>query len=279
MYKTENIAVIETNYSSSVVLNDKQTEVLESETNVGVVSAIFILDRISNERESWEQNEYAASRKRLYELLTQCYDYYITMKLGSDKVIRGEYKKALNDFCASRGYNFNSKTHDMHRVVKAVFGGSDRRRISAYAQALIIALSSGGTNDKGESISVLVSDLASWVEAQGGIEEIRTGSKNNGMTLKEQAEVASKMLDEKNAMTTIDADFKIYGLDSNDSDKQMLLVVTYRNSGQFEINAIVKDQSALNEALSRLYKEVKLKNSGAVAKIAATKDEIAKAKA
>jgi hypothetical protein len=258
MYKTENIAVIETNYSSSVVLNDKQTEALKSEKNVGVVSAIFILDRISNERESWEQNEYAASRRRLYEVLTQCYDYYITMKLGTDKLIRGEYKKALTDFCIERGYNFNSKTHDMQRIVKAVFGGSDRRRISAYAQALVAALSGGGFNDKGEAVTVMTVNLTSWIEDQGGIEEIRTGSKNIGMTRREQAQVAAKVLDESNSISTINADFKTYGLDSNDSDKQMVLVVTFRNTGKFEVNAVVKDHTAVNEALACYFKNNKL---------------------
>lgn len=251
----------ETNENTSVVSHDTQSASTETTVNAGVVSAVFILTRISDERESWEQNEYAASRKRLYEVLTQCYDYYITMKLGADKAIRGEYKTALTDFCNGRGYNFNRTTHDMQRIVKAVFGGSDRRRISAYAQALVAALSGGGFNDKGEAVAVLTVDLSSWIEEQGGIEEIRTGSKNSGMTRKEQAQVAAKALDEGNSISMIDADFKTYGLDSNDYDKQMLLVVTYRNSGQLEVNALVKDQSAVNEALVCYFKKNKLKKT------------------
>jgi hypothetical protein len=250
-----------TNENTSVVSHDKQSVSAQTQVNAGVVSAVFILTRISDERELWEQNEYAASRKRLYEVLTQCYDYYITMKLGADKAIRGEYKKALTDFCNDRGYNFNSTTHDMQRIVKAVFGGSDRRRISAYAQALVAALSGGGFNDKGEAVPVLTADLSSWIEEQGGIEEIRTGRKNSGMTRKEQAQAAAKALDESNSISKIDADFKTYGLDSNDYDKQMLLVVTYRNSGEFEVNALVKDQSAVNEALACYFKNSKLQKT------------------
>jgi hypothetical protein len=34
----------------------------------------------------------------------------------------------------------------------------------------------------------------------------------------------------------------------------MLLVVTYRNTGQFEINAVVKDQLAVDAALACYYK-------------------------
>jgi hypothetical protein len=263
MFESNTIANFEITSNTDVVQNDTQSNAAEKQVNAGVVSAVFILNRISHERESWEQNEYAASRKRLYEVLTQCYDYYITMKLGADKAIRGEYKKALSDFCESRGYNFNSKTHDMQRIVKAVFGGSDRRRISAYAQALVAALSGGGFNDKGEAVAVMTANLASWIEDQGGIEEIRTGSKNSGMTRKEQAQVAAKKLDDSDALSTIDADFKTYGVDSNDSDKQMLLVVTYRNTGKFEVNAVVKDHTAVNEALACYFKNNKLQATDA----------------
>jgi hypothetical protein len=257
MFDINNTANFEGNNSTAVVSHDTKAVSAEKQVNAGVVAAVFILNRISDERLSWEQNEYAASRKKLYALLTECYDYYITMKLSADKAMRGEYKKALNDFCDERGYNFNSKTHDMHRVVKAVFGGSDRRRISAYAQALIAALS-GSVNQQGETVAVLTADLASWIDNKGGIEEIRTGSKNSGMTRKEQAQVAAKKLDQSNTLSTIDADFKTYGLDCNDSDKQMLLVVTYRNTGKFDVNAVVKDQSALNEALACYFKSNKL---------------------
>ncbi len=261
MFDINNNANFEGNNSSAVVSHDTQAVSTGKQVNAGVVSAVFILTRISDERESWEQNEYAASRKKLYALLTQCYDYYITMKLSADKAMRGEYKKALNDFCEERGYNFNSKTHDMHRVVKAVFGGSDRRRISAYAQALIAALS-GGVNEQGETVAILTVDLASWIDNEGGVEEIRTGSKNSGMTRKEQAQVAAKTLDQSNTLSTIDADFKTYGLDCNDSDRQMLLVVTYRNTGKFEVNAVVKEKSALNEALACYFKSNKLQKDG-----------------
>jgi hypothetical protein len=261
MFDTISNAAIETNENSVVVTNDKQAEAPVKSDNAGVNAALFTLTQMANERELWEANEYAASRKRLYQLLTQCYEYYITMKLGVNKAIRGEYKKALNDFCEQRGYNFKKTTHDMNVVVSAIFNGSTRSRISAYAQALRVALESGGISDKGQAQAVLAVDLAAWIEKEGGVEEIRTGSKNSGMTQKEQAAVAAKVLDEKSALGSINADFKTFGLDTDDSDKQMVLVVTYRNTGQFEINALVKDNSAVKEALACYYKANKLQDS------------------
>jgi hypothetical protein len=257
MFDINNNANFEGADNTSVVSIETQTISAQKQVNEGVVAAVFILNRISGERLSWEQNEYAASRKKLYALLTHCYDYYITMKLSADKAIRDEHKKALHDFCEERSYNFNSKTHDMHRIVKAVFGMSDRRRISAYAQALIAALN-GSVNARGETIPVFTADLASWIDDEGGIEGIRTRGKNKGMTRKEQAKVAAKTLYQGNALSTIDADLETYGLDCNDSDKQMLLVVTYRNTGKFEVNAVIQAQSALNEALVCYFRNKKL---------------------
>lgn len=265
MFDTNTIAAVETIETPVVVQNDNLANAAKASVTTdvsGVHKALFMLEQYSHDRESWEANEYAASRKRLYQLLTQCYEYYLTMKLGADKALRGEYKKALQDFCDLRGYKFQGKTHDMHRVVKAVFGGSDRRRISAYSQALIAALAAGAINDQGQGQPVLSIDLASWIESQGGIEEIRTGSKNAGMTRNEQAEAASKALDNCNALATITADFKTYGLDTDDYDKQMVLVVTYRNTGQLEINAVVKESSAVKEALACHFKANKLQASG-----------------
>jgi hypothetical protein len=262
MFDTNIAAVIETNENSVVVLSDTKSEQMPPKVVLNTAElnkAMFRLEKISNERELWEVNEYAASRKRLYELLTQCYDYYLEMKLGENKAIRDEYKKALSKFCEDKGYNFQSSTHDMNRIVKAAFGGSDRRRISAYAKALIAALTEG-RNDNGDVHPLLVSDLTNWIESQGGVEEIRTGSKNLGMSRKEQAQAAAKYLGDKHHLGTVNADFKSYGLDINDSDKQMVLVVTYRVTGQLEINAIVKDKSAVDEALACHYKKEFKKN-------------------
>lgn len=261
MYDANNTAAFEATEQAGVVNHDKQSPANVKNGNAGVDTALFMLEQIAHDRKSWEENEYAASRKRLYQLLTQCYEYYITMKLGANKEIRGEYKKALKDFCDQRGYNFKKSTHDMNVVVSAIFNGSTRSRVSAYAQALRVALTSGAVNAEGQAQPINAIDLADWIEERGGVEEIRTGSKNAGLTHSEQAEIAAKVLDEQAAIGSLKADFKTFGVDSNDSDKQMVLVVTYRNSGEFEINALVKDNSAVKEALACYFKANKLQDS------------------
>jgi hypothetical protein len=219
--------------------------------NTGINSAIFTLERLETEREAWEGKELAASRQRLYGLLTDCYGYYLSMKTDKDAAIREQFKKALETFVNVRLYTFMPSSHDMNKIVKSVFG-VDRRRVSAYSLALRAALVGGGADKDGKAVAVPRADLADWLEQQGGVEEVRLGSKNKGMTTKERAEVAKTAL-KSAVLTTIKLDAKAVLFDTDDADKMMVLVVTYRPSGELEISAVVKDDSAVRAALAAYY--------------------------
>src|ERR1035437_5610959 len=98
--------------------------------------AVTLLETLEAERQSWEGKELAASHARLYAILTDCYGYYLGMKAAdSPKQLRVQMAKGLERFIAMRKLRTLDKTHDMNRVVKAVFG-EDRRRVSAYSRAL-----------------------------------------------------------------------------------------------------------------------------------------------
>jgi hypothetical protein len=60
--------------------------------------AIFILERLEDERVKWEKNELAASRQRLYGMLTDCYEFYLTMKTDKNGDVREQMKKGLETF-------------------------------------------------------------------------------------------------------------------------------------------------------------------------------------
>lgn len=64
----------------------------------GVNQAIFALEQLEAEREHWEANELAASHKRLYSLLTRCYQYYLDMKLSPSKAERDDKRKRWLDY-------------------------------------------------------------------------------------------------------------------------------------------------------------------------------------
>lgn len=218
-----------------------------TETN----KAIFTLERLEEERLKWEMNELTASRQRLYGMLTDCYEFYLTMKTDKRAVVREQMKKGLETFIQVRGYKFQSTSHDMNKIVKSVFG-LDRRRVSAYSLALRAALKAGGIDTDGKVLALGIDELAGWIERNGGIEEIRLGNKNHGLSLKDRAEIAKQAI-EKQPVMTISPDNKVMAFDTNDSDKLMVLLATYRPTGELEISGVVKSDTAVRAALAALY--------------------------
>ncbi len=201
------------------------------------------LEELEAVRKNWEVTEMAASHNRLYAILTGCYAYYYKMKdKGTTKEVREMMKAGLESFANKRGFTSKADAHDMNRVVKAVFG-DDRRRVSAYSLALRVAYDYG----------VLPYTLADWIKQKGGVEEVRKGaSSKSGMPLKERAEIAKKVV--KNATLDIIKTDKISTLFADeDGDKMVVLVATYRNTGELEIQGVVKTDAAVKAALAAYY--------------------------
>lgn len=218
--------------------------------------ALYQLETLEAEREKWESTELAASHKRLYEMLTKCYAFYLRMKTDKSADIREQTRKGLDAFINARSYTFKASTHDMNRVVKAVFGGVDRRRVSAYSTALRAALVAGQPDAKNKPTAVLEFQLSTWLEDQGGVEEVRLGSKNKGMTPKARAEKVEPIVRAKKLMT-FTVDESVMQFDTNDIDKQMVLIATYRPTGEFDLHAVVKNDSAVTAALAAFYADNK----------------------
>lgn len=199
-----------------------------------------LLTGMEQQRVSWENNELAASNRRLYSILTQAYSYYWELKLNSNEVVRKQKKTALDNFVSERGYTFMPSTHDMTRVVKCVFG-MDRRRVSAYSIALREALRQ----------EVQVADLVDFIEVNGGVEQIRLGFAKP-LSATRRADVVREQV-VSNELARIKIDPKLLGADADWVDQQLILVVTYLPTGELVINSVVKNDSAVTSALAAVY--------------------------
>lgn len=202
----------------------------------------------------FEATELAAAHARLYLLLTRAYSYYMTMKTHSDEKVREEYKKALKDFIAERGYKFLQKSDDMHRVVKAVFG-SDRRRVSAYSLALNVALVSGAVDSTGKATAVAPAELAKWLAEQGGVEEVRFAKNKVAGAIADNEKAVAWLADK--VLMTIRPDVASMAFGVDDNDKHVVLLAVYKPTGELEIKALVKDDAAVRSAQVACYKENK----------------------
>ena len=121
-----------------------------------------ILESVANERVQWEDNAYRASNQALYAILQKCYalDWEITNTKSGVKAMR----EGINTFASKLGFKFKDSTPVINRIVQCVFGNVHKTRISTYSLALREAKKAN------ESIS----NIPSFIENAGGIQEIRT---------------------------------------------------------------------------------------------------------
>ncbi|MFC7461557.1 hypothetical protein [Hydrogenophaga defluvii] len=239
------------NTAPAAISTDNVVKNILSIKNIDYDDVSDALQTIQSAADQWATTELAASHARLYRILTTCYEFYLAMKSGDTvKDTRKAMQKGLTEFIKSRGMKTLDKTHDMNRVVKAVFG-NDRRRVSAYSIALRAALI--GTD---KLTPVPAKDLADWIAEKGGVEEIRSGKKKAGPTPTERAAMVKDHFDFQTPLMPIKPDARVMPYGTNDVDKVSLLVVTFTTTGELEINAVVKNDSAVNAALAIYYSEI-----------------------
>jgi hypothetical protein len=230
----------DTSDSPSIKLGEMSVPVtitVGSNAPVVVTNKLAVLE---NARKNWEGNELAASNKRLYSILQEVYNYYLKMKLNDDKNVRKACVEEMEMFINQRGYTFMPSTHDMTRVVKCVFG-VDRRRVSAYSIALREALRQ----------KVMASDLVSFMEENGGVEQIRMGGTKT-LSLAKRADIAKvEILSAE--LGTFKFDSELCPADAEWADKQVVIIATYMPTGEFQANAVIRHDSAVNASLAAYY--------------------------
>jgi hypothetical protein len=197
-------------------------------------------------RMSWETTELAASNKRLYSILRDAYSYYLVLKQDPISETRKARATELDEFIAQRSYTFMPSTHDMTRVVKCVFG-VDRRRVSAYSIALREALRQ----------QITAADLVAFIEVNGGVEQIRMGG-SKPLSVTKRAEMAAVEVLGTD-LGKLKFDPKLMPADADWSDQQVVIVATYLPTGEFQANAVLRHDSAVNAALAAYYSQQQAK--------------------
>lgn len=223
-------------------LNVPASVVVSNTTPVVQASSAQQLKSLETARISWETVELAQSNNRLYSILQQAYQFYFVMKQDESKDVRKEKQAALDAFIAERGYenSFGATTHDMTRVVKCVFG-VDRRRVSAYSIALREALRQ----------EVVASDLIVFLQENGGVEQIRMGG-TKPLSATKRAELVKAEVSEA-VISTVKFDAEAIKANADWVDKQVVFVATYLPTGEFEVNAVIRHDGAVNTALAAYY--------------------------
>ncbi len=230
--------------TAPVVQNDKIINTAATDEYINLPAApateAVQLKKLEDKRKDWEATVYRTSNQQLYALLADCMEYGRPMEVKEAK----ERSKELEAFFAERGYMVKKESPLFSRIVKAVFGNVDRRRISTYSLVLRSAQAAG----------VKPADLADWIEQRGGIQEVRMARSATYVSPKQKAEKAKSSLDSlpnlavaKEGLANL-ADAEFIGT-------ECVLLAEQQADGTFHIKSMTRNATAVNAALAALYAE------------------------
>ena len=222
--------------NNSVVQNDKQKSMAKKQTPP---TPAKLLKDMEEKRKVWESTVYRTSNQQLYALLAECYVFGGDLSFEEAK----ERSKDLAQFCEQRGYVVKKETPLMTRIVKAVFGNVDRRRISTYSLVLRSAKAENIQPDK----------LADWIEERGGVQEIKLSRSATYISPKAKAEKAQKVLSAAEDLAVAKSASLTKLADADFMGDECVLIAVQNSNGSFGIKALTRSSTALNAALLAVY--------------------------
>ena len=233
---TNDKAKVVQNDKPKVVQNDKPVEFLELPK--APRSEFKSLADIEAKRQQWETTAFRTSNQQLYAVLADCLAYGEALPLADAK----QRTKDLEEFFKLRGYSVKSDSPLLSRIVKAVFGNLDRRRISTYSLVLRKAQKEGITAGK----------LAEWIEEKHGIQEIKMGRSATYVSPKAKAEQAKSTLSALPNLA-VAKDKLAEQADAEYIGSECVLLAEQQADGSFHIKALTRSSAAINAALTALY--------------------------
>lgn len=240
----------ETVVTNPVVLND---------TAARSFDASNALISLENKRLGWEAGAYRTSNQELYGILAECLAY-VTAELT---LVQAKQRgAALEAFFKARNYAYKAELPLANRVVKAVFGGIDRRRTSTYSLVIRQAIKE----------KILPMNLASWIEEKKGIQEIKLGRSTTFISPKNKADIGKKIFDGKAIIGNAQSELLSHIADAQFLGHSCLLLAEQMPDGSFAIKAVVRNDSAVKAAYQALYQNQKEITEKAKAEIAAAND-------
>ena len=247
---------VETTVTSNVVLNDKPVQAVGN-SNV-VVNATKLLASMEAKRITWEQGAYRTSNLELYKVLADCLLFAGELTVAESK----QRSTALEAFFTERGYKYKKDSHIIARVVRAVFGNIDRRRISTYVLVLRQAQKS----------KVEATQLAQWIEDDGGIQEIKLARSATFISPTGKASIAKADFENLPVLAIAKSEQLSQLADAGYVGEDCVLIAEQLADGGFAIRALVRKEGAVNAAFTALYGDIKSQEIAAKKEVKAAND-------
>lgn len=226
------INAVETTVTNNVVSNDA------TQNGFDANKPLFNLEA---KRINWEGGAYRTSNLELYGILAECLGYCGEVSFSQAKARNA----AIESFFKLRGYKYSSESPLASKVVKAVFGNIDRRRVSTYSLVLRQAIK--------EQVKPL--SLANWIEEKGGIQEIKLGHSSSYVSPKNKADIGRQCFDGKPSIGNAKSELLSYIANAEDMGKACVLLAEQMPDGSFDIKAVVKSAGVINAAYVAVYSQ------------------------
>lgn len=225
--------------SAVVVQNDEITL-----TPLAVAQPLTkVLADLETERETWEQGAYRTSNLALYSVLAKC----LAIAQADTPELAKQRNAGLEAFYKQRGYSYKKDAPPATRVVKAVFGNVDRRRLSTYSLVLREAIKQ----------KVLATQLAEWIEKEGGIQEIRLSQSATFVKPAAKVEKAKESFDTLPELATVKSEALSQLADGDFMGECCVLIAEQAANGSFVVRGFTRAGGAVNAAFAALYAEQK----------------------
>jgi hypothetical protein len=225
--------------SAVVVQNDEITL-----TPLAVAQPLTkVLADLETERETWEQGAYRTSNLALYSVLAKC----LAIAQADTPELAKQRNAGLEAFYKQRGYSYKKDAPPATRVVKAVFGNVDRRRLSTYSLVLREAIKQ----------KVLATQLAEWIEKKGGIQEIRLSQSATFVKPAAKVEKAKESFDTLPELATVKSEALSQLADGDFMGECCVLIAEQAANGSFVVRGFTRAGGAVNAAFAALYAEQK----------------------
>lgn len=201
------------------------------------------LEATESTRKDWEDTVYRKSNEKLYELLGDCLAYL----QACSGVGRRTRTKALECFCTARHLTFTAATPLASKVVRAVFGDTDRRRISTYSLVVRVADAQG----------VEPSEMPAWITRHGGVQEIKLGGNTRDVSTTSRAKRAEIFIEKLGVLGTFTPSNPTETKATDSEGNTCVFIAARQDDGSYLVRAIVHSETALKSAFSSLYSERK----------------------
>jgi hypothetical protein len=204
---------------------------------------IKVLADLETERETWEQGAYRTSNLALYAVLAKC----LAIAQVDTPELAKQRNAGLEAFYKQRGYFYKKDAPPATRVVKAVFGAVDRRRLSTYSLVLREAIKQ----------KVLATQLAEWIEQNGGIQEIRLSQSATFVKPAAKVEQARQTFNTLPELASVKSEALTLLADADFIGECCVLIAEQAANGSFIVRGFTRAGGAVNAAFAALYAEQK----------------------